>query len=109
MVFCCNQTRLANVELVKDNSASEFILAFRRHGAAFGFPKIMYSDNAGNFIKADKIINRSHDTLNLKTQYKHINENFKEDVEQKYQFKWNFTDPRSAHTGGRHESIIKVL
>ena len=108
VVFCCNQTRLANVELVKDNSASEFILAFRRHGAAFGFPKIMYSDNAGNFIKADKIINRSHDTLNLKTQYKHINENFKEDVEQKYQFKWNFTDPRSAHTGGRHESIIKV-
>jgi hypothetical protein len=68
----------------------------------------MRSDNAGNFIKADKIINRHHDALNLRTQYKHIDENFKEDVEQKFGFKWIFTDPRSAHTGGRHESIIKV-
>ena len=53
-LFTCAVTRAVHLELVWDLSTDSFINSFRRFISARGMCKVIYSDNAGAFQKANK-------------------------------------------------------
>ena len=53
-IFSCCTTRNINLELVPDMSTESFLLALRSHCADYGSPRLILSDNAKTFKKADQ-------------------------------------------------------
>ena len=55
-LFTCATTRANHLELVKDITASTFILALKRFFGRRGMSTVMYSDNAKTFRKVDRYL-----------------------------------------------------
>ena len=53
-LFTCAVTRAVHLELVSDLSTEKFLLALKRFIARRGLCKVIYSDNAKTFKRADK-------------------------------------------------------
>lgn len=53
-LFTCAVTRAVHLELVRDMSTESFLMALRRFISRRGVPRIIYSDNALSFKKANK-------------------------------------------------------
>ena len=56
LIFTCMNTRYVHLELVNSMSLDEFILAFVRFYNRFGFPQVLYSDNARTFASGSALI-----------------------------------------------------
>lgn len=54
MLFTCAVTRALHLELVSDMSTENFLLALKRSIAQRGLRKVIYSDNAKTFKRADQ-------------------------------------------------------
>ena len=52
-LFTCAASRAIHLELVENQSADEFHLALRRFFAVHGYPKLIVSDNASQFIAVE--------------------------------------------------------
>lgn len=59
-LFTCAVTRAIHLELVSDQSTENFLLALKRFTSRRGLCKVIYSDNAKTFKRADNDLTKSH-------------------------------------------------
>jgi hypothetical protein len=102
-LFVCFVTKAIHLELVSDATATCFIAALRRFVAERGYPAHMYSDNGGNFVKANS------DLIALKMLFE--SQQFKENLNgfcRQRGIEWHFNPPRAPHMGAIWESHVKI-
>jgi hypothetical protein len=75
-----------------------FLNVFYRMVSRRGLPKIMYSDNGGNFVGANN---------EMKKLVKLIDAEHIKSSTSNNGIKWHFNPPLAPHFGGAHESMIK--
>ncbi|EYB84716.1 hypothetical protein Y032_0311g2141 [Ancylostoma ceylanicum] len=97
-LFTCMSTRALHLEVVNDNSTTQFLLAFRRFMARRGTPDSVLSDNAPTFklgreILVNELAKMEDDPLILQfTAENGLN--------------WNFITPYSPWKGGFYERLV---
>ncbi|XP_053964104.1 uncharacterized protein LOC128867038 [Anastrepha ludens] len=101
-IFICFSTKGVHLELVPDLTTDAFIAALRRFMARRGKCRIIYSDNATNFVGANREL---RELLHQHTSQQHADSVqaacCTDGVE------WKFIPPRSPHFGGLWESAVK--
>ena len=76
-----------------------FLSAISRMASRRGIPEVMFSDNGGNFVKADKELK---DLANQVDQEKIKQTKANKGVQ------WSFNPPGAPNCGGVHEIMVKV-
>ena len=100
-IFSCMATRAVHFEVVQSLESSAFIQAFRRFcNRRITRPKVMYSDNGGNFVMADKELNDGIKIWNSK--------NFQNAMVQN-NIEWRFNPPLASHQGGFYERYFRIV
>ena len=103
-IFVCLTTKAVHIEAVGDLTTSSFLNALNRFFDRRGKSIIIYSDNATNFVGANR---------KLKEVYKLFqSKKLQEDVQEKLTnmgVKWHFIPPRSPHFGGLWEAAVKSM
>lgn len=94
-VFVFYVTRAVHLELVSDATAEAFMAALRRMISRRGMIREMYSDNGGNFVKANKEIRKLFEG---RVQY-----------EREFGIRWHFNPPAAPHYGGMFEAAVKSM
>lgn len=89
--FVCFVTRAVHIESVMDLTTEAFLSALERFVSHQGLPKLIYSDNATNFVGSHNVFEQSKILEFTSTN----------------SIKWKFIPPRSPHQGGLWESAIK--
>ncbi|KAK6017410.1 hypothetical protein OSTOST_17071 [Ostertagia ostertagi] len=94
-------TRALHLELVRNNTAHEFLLAFRRFIARRGTPDLLISDNASTFklgrdVIANELLRFADDTAVT-------------DFTTKNSLHWDFITPLSPWKGGFYERLVGVV
>lgn len=102
-LFICLATKAIHIELVSDLTAEGFIAAYRRFAARRGAVSNIYSDNATNFVKANKIL-QEH-AAQEEAEFNSILYN----ELAKYETQWHFIPPASPHFGGLWEAGVKSV
>ncbi|KAK6025225.1 integrase core domain protein, partial [Ostertagia ostertagi] len=100
-LFTCMATRALHLELVRNNTAHEFLLAFRRFIARRGTPDLLISDNASTFklgrdVIANELLRFADDTAVT-------------DFTTKNSLHWDFITPLSPWKGGFYERLVGVV
>ena len=101
-LFVCFATKAIHLELVSDLTTASFLSALRRFISRRGKPNTIYSDNATNFVRANKEL---QDIVN----FVHSKQQFIVQELTKSNIKWNFIPPRSPHFGGIWEAQIRSI
>jgi hypothetical protein len=101
-LFTCLHSRAIHVEIVESCSTLDFLDAFRRFVGHCGKPTVMYSDNAAQFIAADKNLKEIFDNVN----FNRIQE---EKFDSEYPITWKFGTPHAPWKNGAIERLIGVL
>ena len=99
IIFSCTITRAIHLEMVDTADAESFLMSFERFTSHYGVPDTIYSDQGGNFVKADKELKAISQEWNgqrirLSNRYPIIN--------------WKFSPPYSPNWGGHYERMIGV-
>ncbi|XP_062419395.1 uncharacterized protein LOC134132166 [Pungitius pungitius] len=90
-LFTCAVTRAVHLELVSDQTTENFLLALKRFIARRGLCKIIYSDNAKTFKRADK---------DLKELWQNIKGSKLTEFFTEKGITWKFIAERAAWWGG---------
>ena len=98
-LFTCLNTRAIHLEMSFKMDTDSFLNAFSRMTSRRGIPEVMFSDNGGNFVKADKELK---DLVNQLDQ-----EKIKQTTSNK-KVQWLFNPPGAPHFGGVHEIMVKA-
>lgn len=99
-VFVCFCTKAVHLELVSDLSTAAFLAAFRRFTARRGYCTDIYSDNATNFVGADKELQRHLKQVTKdETWLTNLSNNGT---------KFHFAPPGSPHFNGLAESTVRM-
>lgn len=102
-IFVCMSTRAIHLEAVSDLTAQAFIAAFRRFVARRGQCRHIWSDNATNFVGANKELMEMFN--NRKTGVAvEITELLANDG-----IKWHFIPPRAPNFGGLWEAGVRSV
>ena len=99
-LFTCLTTRAINLEVVEDLSTSSFLQALRRHCSLFSTPRLILSDNAQMFKRAEKDLQTllTHfDSPTIQTAFTHKRIHFL------------FIPARSLHWGGVYKWMIGLM
>ena len=99
-LFTCLTIRAVHLELANALTADSAIMALRRFSARRGSPRIIYSDNGLNFVKADEELSDLMHKLDYKKMIEHAALN---------KLEWKFNPPTACHMGGAWESLIKSV
>jgi len=97
-LFTCVASRAVHLEMAYGLDTTSFLNAFFRMTNRRGMPQEVISDNAGNFIAAEKELKnlwQQNDIDKLSVTFA------------KNAIKWSFIPPLAPHFGGIHESMIK--
>lgn len=97
-LFTCLTVRAIHLEILYHMDHDSFILAFRSFTQDRGHPKKVFSDNGGNFVKAEKVLRDDLKSVNMKL----IAENFESP-----NMEWSFNPPASPHMGGSWERLVR--
>lgn len=101
-IFICFSVKAVHLELVPDLTSAAFISALKRFIARRGHCAIIYTDNATNFIGANRELKELLQTF--------LSDSHNESVRQMCRQEgiiWKFIPPRSPHFGGLWESAVK--
>lgn len=101
-LFVCFATKAVHLEAVMDISTNSFIAALKRFTAMRGKPKIIWSDNATNFVGANNQLRELKDLFFKQSHLDAVHHHCLADG-----IEWKFIPPRSPHFGGLWESSIK--
>ena len=99
-LFTCLTTRAINLEIVEDLSTSSFLQALRRHCSLFSTPRLILSDNAQTFKRAEKDLQTllTHfDSPTIQTAFTHK------------RIRFLFIPARSPHWGGVYERMVGLM
>ncbi|KAK6757393.1 hypothetical protein RB195_015301 [Necator americanus] len=100
-LFTCMATRTVHLELVHNNTAFEFLLAFRRFIARRGTPDLIISDNATTFRSANDSLQST--IYNRKAIEKISTQLANRKIE------WRFITPFSPWKGGFYERLVGLF
>lgn len=99
-IFICFSTRAVHIEAVTDLTAEAFIASFQRFIARRGNVLKLYSDNGGNFVKAQKILG-----IESEAALKDYNESIRTELAN-HSTKFYFNPPSAPWFGGLWERNI---
>ncbi|CAI5682672.1 unnamed protein product [Oreochromis niloticus] len=99
-LFTCAVTRAVHLELVSDQSTETFLLALKRFIARRGLCRVIYSDNARTFKRADQDLKELWKTI----KDPHLLEFFSERG-----ITWKFIAERAAWWGGFWERLVRSV
>ncbi|XP_077976208.1 uncharacterized protein LOC144432057 [Styela clava] len=99
-VFSCMTTRAVHIEVVNSLSADSFIFALRRFIARRGQCTHIYSDNAGNFVLAEKIFENSLKMWNDSQVHGYLRQKG---------ITWHKSPPTGSNHGGAWERMIRSI
>ncbi|XP_073946595.1 uncharacterized protein [Choristoneura fumiferana] len=100
-LFICMVTRAVHLEAVTDLTAKGFIAAFRRFTSRRGHCQDLYSDNATNFVGADK---------ELQEMFNSAKSSLSDDIATSLMLertKWHFIPPHAPNFGGLWEAGVR--
>jgi len=103
-IFVCFSTRAVHIELVSDLTSDAFLNALKRFIGRRGVCSDIYSDNATNFVGANKKL------LELKCLFQsatHLDKMYNALATEG--INWHFIPPRSPHFGGLWEASVKSI
>ncbi|XP_035221051.1 uncharacterized protein LOC118193987 [Stegodyphus dumicola] len=100
LLFTCAVNRAVHLELTADLSTEKFLLAFRRFIAKRRLCRIVYTDNAKTFKRAEKELELLNEV---------IKNNKVQDEFSKQGIKWRFIVERAAWWGGFWEHMVQSL
>ncbi|KAJ8346528.1 hypothetical protein SKAU_G00279290 [Synaphobranchus kaupii] len=99
-LFTCAVTRAVHLELVSDQSTETFLLALKRFISRRGLCKVIYSDNARTFKRADQ---------DLKELWKAIKDPQLLEFFSERGITWRFIAERAAWWGGFWERLVRSV
>lgn len=102
-VFVCLATKAYHLELVSALTALAFVQAFKRFIGRRGLVKMIRSDNGGNFVKGNKVLNKEMKVAIKEGQELAIESFVGKGLE------WKFMPPLAPHFGGLHEAAVKSV
>jgi hypothetical protein len=97
LVYSCTLTRAIHLEYCADMGFEQFVLAFERFIARYSQPRVVYSDNANTFLKADKGL------------WKFPKEFIPQLVQVYPDITWRFNVPRGPWWGGFYERMMTMV
>lgn len=103
-IFVCFATKATHIELVGDLSTTAFINALNRFFDRRGKSVTIYTDNATNFVGANRKLKEWYNFFQCEPHMGKINEML---VDANVQ--WRFIPPRSPHFGGLWEASVKSM
>lgn len=105
IVYCCMASRAVHADLVDDQSAESFLLAYTRFVALRGHPKKLWSDRGTNFIGAKSALQQLYKHLDCLQTLSMENVAAKHGTE----WKWEFHPADAPHRNGAAEAAVKLL
>jgi len=103
-LFVCFITKAVHVELVGDLTTQAFLNALQRFCDRRGLCTDIYSDNATNFVGANRQLQELQALFQSTEHQERI-----QDILSKSSIQWHFIPPRSPHFGGLWEAAVKSL
>lgn len=103
-IFVCFVTKAVHIEIVIDLSTKSFLNALNRFFVRRGKCTTIYSDNATNFVGANRQLQEIYQLLCSQKRQDTIKEYLAQEL-----IEWRFIPPRSPHFGGLWESAIKSM
>ncbi|XP_035222980.1 uncharacterized protein LOC118195765 [Stegodyphus dumicola] len=101
-LFICLATKALHIEAVSDLTADAFLAALRRFSARRGAPSHIYSDNATNFVGANRKLSEIQRLWALLPKNEAVAHHLTQ-----ASIEWHFIPPASPHFGGIWEAAIK--
>ncbi|XP_036344475.1 uncharacterized protein LOC118753713 [Rhagoletis pomonella] len=102
-VFICFATKATHLELVRDLSTDSFLAALKRFTCLRGKPRVIWSDNATNFVGAKNELKEIRALLLSEQHTSKVRKQCLDDG-----IDWRFIPPRSPHFGGLWEAAVKA-
>ncbi|KAE8287221.1 hypothetical protein D5F01_LYC15190 [Larimichthys crocea] len=99
-LFTCAVTRAVHLELVSDMSTEKFLLAFKRFISRRGLCRIVYSDNARSFKRADHDLGQLWASIKEPELLKYFSEKG---------ITWKYIAERAAWWGGFWERLVRSV
>jgi len=103
-IFVCFTTKAVHIELVGDLTTQAFLSALQRFCDRRGLCTDIYSDNATNFVGANRQLQELRTLFQSTEHQERI-----QDTLSKSSIQWHFIPPRSPHFGGLWEAAVKSL
>lgn len=96
-LFTCAVTRAVHLELVRDMSTESFLMALRRFISRRGIPRVIYSDNAMSFKRANKELSQLWKSMRNPAALDFISD---------ARIEWKFIVERAPWWGGFYERLV---
>jgi len=103
-IFVCFSTKAVHMELVGDLSTPAFINALNRFFDRRGISITIYTDNATNFVGANRKMKEWSDLFHSEQNKKKVH-----DALTDLGVQWRLIPPRSPHFGGLWEAAVKSM
>ena len=103
-LFICCTTKAVHIELVSDLTSEAFLAALSRFTDRRGCPSTILSDNATNFVGANRELRDLQNLLTSKSTQDQI-----QAFSTAHHIAWKFSQSRSPHFGGLWEAGIKNM
>jgi len=100
-LFVCFATKAIHLEAVSDLTSTAFLATLRRFIGRRGRPSLLYSDNATNFVGADREMKEVYQFAKAQAE-RRIGETLSNEG-----IEWKFIPPHSPHMGGLWEAGIR--
>ena len=98
LVSVCMATRALHLELTMDQTADSVLMALQRFSSLRRMPRLIYSDNASDFLHCAKIFDESRLQPEPNQPY----------FQSWRDVRWEFSTPASPHTNGVTEIMVKL-
>ena len=99
VLFTCLTVRATHLELAEDLTTDTFMVALIRFRARRDDPKVIWSDNGANFVRASKEVNLVVKGLNQDVISSQLTQ---------FGTDWKFNPPSASWFGGIWESLVKI-
>ena len=96
-IFACSLSRAIHLELMASLETDNFITCLKRFIARRGRPRVIYSDNGGTFVKAEKWLRQLRTDERL------------QGLLEQHEITWKFNLSRAPWWGGQFERLIGVV
>ena len=96
-IFTCRTIRAIHLEIVKDMSTLQFLMALRRFFAKYGIPQKIISDNALQFKSAQEVLNMLYSDSQVHDFLSHKG------------VQWKFITPLAPWMGGFYERLVQCV
>lgn len=100
VLFTCAVIRAVHLEIVMNLTTTEFLMAFRRFISRRGICKIIYSDNAKTFKRAEKDLEQIWSLIKNPEVQNYFSDK---------RIKWKFIVERAAWWGGFYERLVRSV